>query len=141
MKSQIRKLLYEPFISQIGQIFVSNTRPVQLMIIGIGNDLCDIRRIEKTLDRFGERFVQLVRHPAADVVCREPGAASRRRQRLGRGRAGAFPLWPAAIGAALLPGLGTGPHNPAGPRILARHTRPQWQPPRYVFIDAAPAND
>jgi holo-[acyl-carrier protein] synthase len=27
------------------------------MIIGIGSDLCDIRRIEKTLERFGERFI------------------------------------------------------------------------------------
>jgi holo-[acyl-carrier protein] synthase len=27
------------------------------VIIGIGSDLIDIRRIEKTLDRFGERFV------------------------------------------------------------------------------------
>ena len=26
------------------------------MIIGIGSDLIDIRRIERTLDRFGERF-------------------------------------------------------------------------------------
>ena len=26
------------------------------LIVGIGSDLCDIRRIEKTLDRFGERF-------------------------------------------------------------------------------------
>ena len=26
------------------------------MIIGIGNDLCDIRRVEKTLERYGERF-------------------------------------------------------------------------------------
>ena len=26
------------------------------MIIGIGTDLCDIRRIEKALERFGERF-------------------------------------------------------------------------------------
>ncbi len=26
------------------------------MIIGIGNDLIDIRRIEKSLDRYGERF-------------------------------------------------------------------------------------
>ena len=30
------------------------------MIIGIGNDLCDIRRIEKTLDKFGERFIRRV---------------------------------------------------------------------------------
>lgn len=30
------------------------------MILGIGNDLIDIRRVEKTLERFGERFVQRV---------------------------------------------------------------------------------
>lgn len=30
------------------------------MIIGLGNDLCDIRRIEKTLDRFGDRFVNRI---------------------------------------------------------------------------------
>ncbi len=30
------------------------------MILGIGNDLCDIRRIEKSLERFGDRFVQRV---------------------------------------------------------------------------------
>ena len=30
------------------------------MIIGLGNDLCDIRRIEKSLERFGDRFVQRV---------------------------------------------------------------------------------
>lgn len=27
------------------------------MILGLGNDLCDIRRIEKTLERYGERFI------------------------------------------------------------------------------------
>ena len=30
------------------------------MIIGIGIDLCDIRRIQKSLDRFGERFVNRI---------------------------------------------------------------------------------
>lgn len=30
------------------------------MIIGIGNDLIDIRRVEKTLDRYGERFIARV---------------------------------------------------------------------------------
>jgi holo-[acyl-carrier protein] synthase len=30
------------------------------VILGIGNDLCDIRRIAKTLDRFGERFLDRV---------------------------------------------------------------------------------
>ncbi len=28
------------------------------MILGIGSDLCDIRRIENSLTRFGERFTQ-----------------------------------------------------------------------------------
>jgi len=28
------------------------------MIIGIGNDLCDIRRVQETLDTYGERFTQ-----------------------------------------------------------------------------------
>jgi len=30
------------------------------MILGIGNDLIDIRRVERTLERFGERFVARV---------------------------------------------------------------------------------
>ena len=30
------------------------------MIIGIGSDLSDIRRIQKSLDRFGERFTSRV---------------------------------------------------------------------------------
>jgi holo-[acyl-carrier protein] synthase len=30
------------------------------VILGLGNDLIDIRRIEKTLERFGERFVNRV---------------------------------------------------------------------------------
>lgn len=33
------------------------------MIIGIGNDLIDIRRIEKSLDRFGGRFIERVFTP------------------------------------------------------------------------------
>lgn len=33
------------------------------MIIGIGTDLIDIRRIEKTLKRFGDRFKDRVYHP------------------------------------------------------------------------------
>lgn len=28
------------------------------MIIGMGSDLIDIRRIEKTLERFGQRFIE-----------------------------------------------------------------------------------
>jgi len=30
------------------------------VILGIGNDLCDIRRIEKSLARFGDRFIQRI---------------------------------------------------------------------------------
>jgi len=30
------------------------------VILGIGNDLIDIRRVERTLDRFGERFIDRV---------------------------------------------------------------------------------
>ncbi|MGL4438464.1 MAG: holo-ACP synthase [Bosea sp. (in: a-proteobacteria)] len=30
------------------------------MIVGIGSDLCDIRRIERSLARFGERFTQRI---------------------------------------------------------------------------------
>lgn len=30
------------------------------MIIGVGSDLIDIRRVEKTLERFGERFISRV---------------------------------------------------------------------------------
>lgn len=33
------------------------------MIIGIGNDLIDIRRIEKTLERFGDRFINRIFTP------------------------------------------------------------------------------
>ena len=56
------------------------------MIIGIGSDLCDIRRIEKSLERHGERFthrlftdVERARaegraHPAATFPCRRHGS-------------------------------------------------------------------
>ena len=30
------------------------------MILGVGNDLCDIRRIEKSLERFGDRFTHRI---------------------------------------------------------------------------------
>ena len=35
-----------------------------MMIIGLGNDLCNIERIEKSLARFGDRFVQRIFTPA-----------------------------------------------------------------------------
>ena len=37
--------------------------PRVYMIIGLGSDLIDIRRIERTLERYGDRFVQRVFTP------------------------------------------------------------------------------
>ena len=30
------------------------------MILGLGNDIIDIRRIEKTIERYGERFLMRI---------------------------------------------------------------------------------
>lgn len=38
------------------------------------------------------------------------------------------PLWPIALVAAALIGLASGPLNPAGSRILARHSPERWRP-------------
>ena len=46
------------------------------MIIGIGADLCDVRRIEKVMARFGERFLDRVFTP------RERARAARRTESL-----------------------------------------------------------
>ncbi|MBC8241701.1 MAG: holo-ACP synthase [Alphaproteobacteria bacterium] len=46
------------------------------MIIGIGNDLIDIRRIERTLERFGDRFIDRIFTPL------ERQKAERRRNRV-----------------------------------------------------------
>ncbi|AWK89286.1 holo-ACP synthase [Azospirillum thermophilum] len=48
------------------------------MILGIGNDLIDIRRIEKSLERFGDRFIDRV---FTEV---EKGKAERRAAAAGR---------------------------------------------------------
>ncbi|MFN3171160.1 MAG: holo-ACP synthase [Hyphomicrobiales bacterium] len=45
------------------------------MIIGLGSDLCDIRRVEQTLERFGERFTQRV------FTSIEQAKSDRRKQR------------------------------------------------------------
>ena len=33
------------------------------MIIGMGSDLCDVRRIQKSIDRFGDRFLDRIFTP------------------------------------------------------------------------------
>lgn len=46
-----------------------------MIVLGLGNDIIDIRRIEKTLERFGERFVNRV---FTDVeIAKAEGRASR----------------------------------------------------------------
>ncbi|ARJ65604.1 holo-ACP synthase [Magnetospirillum sp. ME-1] len=51
------------------------------MIIGLGNDLVDIRRIEDSLERFGERFI-------AKVFTESERATAERR--VGKARSGAY---------------------------------------------------
>jgi holo-[acyl-carrier protein] synthase len=47
------------------------------MIIGVGSDLCDIRRIEKTLARFGARFEERVFTETERArAARRPGQAA-----------------------------------------------------------------
>lgn len=53
------------------------------MIIGLGSDLVDIRRIERTLDKFGSRFVERV---FGDVE----QAKAERRGKAPRGRASTY---------------------------------------------------
>ncbi len=40
------------------------------MIIGLGNDMIDIRRIEKTLERYGERFTYSASSPISSSASR-----------------------------------------------------------------------
>ncbi|MEQ8664392.1 MAG: holo-ACP synthase [Rhodospirillales bacterium] len=67
------------------------------MIIGVGTDLCDIRRIERSLSRFGDRFVQRLYDES------EQRAVERRPQRRASGYAMRF-----AAKEACAKALGTG---------------------------------
>jgi holo-[acyl-carrier protein] synthase len=51
------------------------------MILGLGSDICDIRRVEKALERFGERFI-------ARVFTETERAKAERRN--GQNRAGTY---------------------------------------------------
>lgn len=68
------------------------------MILGLGNDICDIRRIERVLERHGERFIERVFTPV------ERAKAEKRTERL---RAGTYAKRFAAKEAASK-ALGTG---------------------------------
>jgi holo-[acyl-carrier protein] synthase len=47
------------------------------MILGIGSDLCDIRRIERTLERFGDRFIMRVFSEAEQRRAERRGGTAR----------------------------------------------------------------
>ena len=51
-------------VETLGWVVNAYTLAFAVLLIGIGSDLCDIRRIQSALDRFGERFIdeiQMVR--------------------------------------------------------------------------------
>ena len=43
------------------------------MIVGIGTDLCDIRRIERTIERHGDRFITRIFTPAERALAGRRG--------------------------------------------------------------------
>ena len=90
------------------------------MIIGIGNDLIDIRRIEKTLERFGDRFVQRIFTP-------EEQAKAERRAGTKTGRAATYAKRYAAKEAASK-ALGTGFNQGVFWKDLAVVNLPSGQP-------------
>jgi len=67
------------------------------MIIGLGTDLCDIRRIERTLEQFGDRFISRLYAESEQI------AVERRPERRASGYAMRF-----AAKEACAKALGTG---------------------------------
>lgn len=70
------------------------------MILGIGTDLCEVSRVERSLERFGERFAQRI------LVDSELDVFRRRR------KAAAYLAKRFAAKEALSKALGTGIHFP-----------------------------
>jgi len=87
------------------------------MIIGIGTDLCDIRRIEKTLTRFGDRFTARV---YSDLECQ-------RADKRGAHRANRYAMFYAAK-EACAKALGTGFRDGVFWRDLRVSSLPSGQP-------------
>jgi holo-[acyl-carrier protein] synthase len=90
------------------------------MIIGLGNDLCDIRRIEQTLERFGSRFIDRIFTPL------EQAKAERRAGTL-HGRAATFAKRFAAK-EACAKALGTGFNHGVFWRDMGVVNLPSGQP-------------
>ena len=86
------------------------------MILGVGTDLIDIRRIERTLARFGDRFLERV------FTAAEQARAERRSD-----RAAAYAKRYAAK-EACAKALGTGFRQGVYWRDIGVHNRPSGQP-------------
>lgn len=87
------------------------------MILGVGSDLCNIQRIEKSLDRFGDRFLERV---FTDVE--QAKAASRPHTRAGT-LAKRF-----AAKEAFSKAMGTGIHHPVNWHNVGVANLPSGQP-------------
>lgn len=87
------------------------------MILGVGTDLCDIRRIEKTLERFEDRFTDRV------YTALERAKAQKR----GDARANRYAMFYAAK-EACAKALGTGFRDGVFWRDLAVDNLPSGQP-------------
>ena len=87
------------------------------MILGIGTDLCDIRRIEKTLSRFDERFTARI---YTDKECAKA-------EKRGKARANRYAMFYAAK-EACAKALGTGFRENVFWRDLAVDNLPSGQP-------------
>ncbi|WP_404386360.1 holo-ACP synthase [Caenispirillum salinarum] len=90
------------------------------MILGLGNDLIDIRRIEKTLERFGERFINR-------IFTETEIAKAERRREAGRQYPGTYAKRYAAKEAASK-ALGTGFRRGVYWRDLGVANLPSGQP-------------
>jgi hypothetical protein len=103
----------EPAIREMRRIMERRGRQGRRVIIGIGNDLVDIRRIEKSLERFGDRFVR--------------ASSPRSSSRAPRGRPSGELRQALCCQGGVLQGAG---HRAAPRRLLARHGRrqPAWRP-------------
>jgi len=91
------------------------------MIYGIGTDLCDLRRIQATLERRGERFAERVLGPAELQVFHARSARTRRRA--------VCVFWPRAFSKeAFSKAIGTGIRSPMTWRGCQMLNEPSGKP-------------
>ncbi len=95
------------------------------MILGIGTDLSEIGRIERSVERFGERFLERVYTPGEQAYCA-------RKKRAGESLAARFAAKEAAAKA-----LGTGISRGVGWREFEVRREPGQRPTMHLSGRAA----